>query len=221
MNLVHNGGMNGDLSLIENDEAPASTVGAATREAIKVGAKRAIAVNGFSRVRIADITRAAGKSPAAFYLYFDGKDALLHELLSDFESKLLEQVSAPPSPGEDIARHLANRLQAFWRIYREDWPIATAAFQMSMTDQQFARAWHTIRQKGIRAFAAMVRRAQAAGGAAGLDPELLASAVTSMIEYACYNWTAKGGDFPERHIDDKTAVDVLSHVILQAVTGKR
>jgi len=50
---------------------------------------------------------------------------------------------------------------------------------------------------------------------------LLASAVTSMIEYACYNWTAKGGDFPERLIDDKTAVDVLSHVILQAVTAKR
>jgi len=213
--------MNSDSPIIQKDEAPASTVGAATREAIKAGAKRAIAVNGFARVRIADITRAAGKSPAAFYLYFDGKEALLHELLSDFESKLLEQVSAPASPGEDIARHLANRLQAFWGIYREDWPIATAAFQMSMTDQQFARAWHNIRQKGIRGFATMVRRAQAAGGAAGLDPELLASAVTSMIEYACYNWTAKGGDFPERLIDDKTAIDVLSHVILQAVTGKR
>lgn len=213
--------MNEDSPTLDVDGLGSRTKGEATREAIKAGAKRAIAVDGFARVKIADITRAAGKSPAAFYLYFKSKEALLHELLGDFQAKLLAEVTVSPSRNEDLAQHLTTRLQAFWRIYREEWPIATAAFQMAMTDQQFARAWHNIRQQGIRGFSTMVRKAQAAGGASGLDPELIASAVTSMIEYACYNWTARGGDFPDRVIDDKTAVDVLSHVIVQAVTRPR
>jgi len=213
--------MNEDLPTLDLESPGSRTKGEATREAIKAGAKRTIAVDGFARVKIADITRAAGKSPAAFYLYFESKEALLHELLGEFQAKLLAVVNAPPSRSEDIAHHLTSRLQAFWRIYREEWPIATAAFQMSMTDQQFARAWHNIRQQGIRGFSTMVRKAQAVGGAPGLDPELVASAVTSMVEYACYNWTARGGDFPDRVIDDRTAVDVLSHVIVQAVTSPR
>ena len=202
-------------------EAGSRTKGAATREAIKLAARRAIAVDGFAGVKVADIMRTAGKSPGAFYLYFRSKEALLHELLAEFQARLRAQVNAPLSPQEDLSAHLLERLEAFWRIYREDWPIATAAFQMSMTDRQFARAWHGIRQQGIRGFAVVVRRAQARGAAPGLDPELLASAVTSMIEYACYNWTARGGDFPDRVIDDRTATDVLSHLILKAVADGR
>jgi AcrR family transcriptional regulator len=191
--------------------------GEVTREAIKVAAKRAIAVDGFSGVKVADIMATAGKSPGAFYLYFKSKEALLHELLDDFQQRLRTDVNAPLRPDEDPTEHLTERLQSFWRIYREDWPIATAAFQMSMTDQQFARAWHNIRQQGIRGFTAVIRMAQSKGGSAGLDPELVASAVTSMIEYTCYNWTAKGGDFPDRYIDDTTATKVLSHMIILAI----
>jgi AcrR family transcriptional regulator len=199
------------------DGAAPRSKGAATRDAIKAAARRTIAVDGFAGVKVADIMKTAGKSPGAFYLYFKSKEALLHELLADFQAKLLIEVNAPQAPQEDIATHLLKRLKAFWRIYREDWPIATAAFQMSMTDRQFARAWHDIRQQGIRGFAAVVRKAQARGAAPGLDAELIASAATSMIEYACYNWTARGGDFPDRVIDDKTATDILSHFILKAV----
>lgn len=197
------------------------TKGAVTRDAIKVAARRAIAVEGFAGVKVADIMRMAGKSPGAFYLYFKSKEALLHELLADFQARLKAQVNAPLSPQEDLSAHLLERLDAFWRIYREEWPIATAAFQMSMTDRQFARAWHNIRQQGIRGFTVVVRRAQAQGAAPGLDAELVASAVTSMIEYACYNWTARGGDFPDRVIDDRTATDVLSYLILRAVATAR
>ncbi len=217
----HNHVMNSDSVEASAVDAPLRTKGAATREAIKLAARRAIAVDGFAGVKVADIMRTAGKSPGAFYLYFRSKEALLHELLADFQAKLLAQVNAPLSPREDLSAHLLERIEAFWRIYREDWPIATAAFQMSMTDRQFARAWHDIRQQGIRGFALVVRRAQARGAAPGLDAEMVASAVTSMIEYACYNWTARGGDFPDRVIDDRTATDVLSYLILKAVSTGR
>lgn len=193
------------------------TKGAATREAIKAAAKRAMAVDGFVAVKISDIMSNADRSPGAFYRHFESKEELLHELLADFQQRLRVEVNAPLKPDEDPVEHLLERLRAFWRIYREDWPIATAAFQMSMSDQRFARAWHNIRQQGIRGFAAVVRMAQTQGHCEGPHPELIASAVTSMIEYTCYNWTARGGDFPDIVIDDSTAMQVLSRLVLSVI----
>lgn len=212
--------MNENLQ-ISPDAAAATklTKGAATREAIKAAAKRAIAVDGFAAVKISDIMASADRSPGAFYRYFDSKEELLHELLADFQQRLRSQVNAPLKLGEDPAEHLLERLRAFWRIYREDWPIATAAFQMAMSDARFSRAWHNIRQQGIRGFSTVVRLAQSKGHCEGLNPELVASAVTSMIEYTCYNWTAKGGDFPDVVIDDGTALQVLSRLVLSVLDG--
>ncbi|MBD9408392.1 TetR/AcrR family transcriptional regulator [Acidovorax sp. ACV02] len=209
--------MNDDSEL--NEPSPRVTKGALTRTAIMQAAKRVIAIDGFAGMKVADVMAAVGKSPGAFYVHFKSKEALLHELLAVFQHRLRVEVNAPLRADEDPSAHLENRLRTFWRIYREDWPIATAAFQMSMADKQFARAWHNIRQQGIRGFAAVVRAAQKSGGSVGLDPELVASAVTSMIEYACYNWTAATGDFPDRFIDDETAIGVLSHLVLQALRG--
>ncbi|WP_295549256.1 TetR/AcrR family transcriptional regulator [uncultured Pseudacidovorax sp.] len=190
--------------------------GDATREAVKQAAKRAIAIDGFAAVKIADIMGQAGKSPAAFYLYFKSKEVLLHELLEEFRLRLKDEVNRS-SEAEDPLANLADRLEAFWKIYREDWPIATAAFQMSMVDQQFARAWRNVRQQGIRGLSAMIMKAQQQGFSPGVDTELAASALCSMLEYTCYNWTAKGGDFPDRFIDDATALNVLTQLFVHAV----
>ena len=190
--------------------------GDATREAVKQAAKRAIAIDGFAAVKIADIMSQAGRSPAAFYLYFKTKEALLHVLLEEFRLRLKEEVNRP-SEAEDPLENLADRLGAFWKIYREDWPIATAAFQMSMVDQQFARAWRSVRQQGIRGLSVMIQVAQKQGYSPDIDTELAASALCSMLEYTCYNWTAKGGDFPDRFIDDATALKVLTQLFVHAV----
>jgi AcrR family transcriptional regulator len=188
--------------------------GAATREAIKAAARRAMAADGFVAVKVSDIMASADRSPGAFYRYFESKEELLHELLTDFQRRLKAEVNAPIKPHEQPAEHLVERLRVFWMIYREEWPVATAGFQMSMSDPRFARAWRSIRQQGIRGFATVVRYAQALGMCRDLHPELVASAVTSMIEFTCYNWTAPGGDFPDAVIDDNTAIETLSRLAL-------
>lgn len=195
------------------------TKGEQTRIAIKASAKDVMARDGFAAMRIADIMAGAGKSPGAFYIYFKNKEELLHELLQDFRQTLKQEVNRPLSSQEDPLANLAERLQIFWRIYRRHWPVATAAFQMSMQDPTFAEAWHHIREQGIKGLVTVIResRRQHKAGGQDQDLELVASALSSMIEYACYNWTAKGGDFPDRTIDDDTAMQVLTRIALGAL----
>jgi AcrR family transcriptional regulator len=193
------------------------TKGDTTREAIKQAAKRGIASDGFAAIKIADIMALADRSPAAFYKYFRSKEVLLHELLEEFRVRLKTEVSRPMLANEDPLENLVNCLGAFWRIYREDWPVATAAFQMAMIDEDFARAWRRVRQQGIRGMSALISAAQQEGHGQTLDSELTASALTSMLEYTCYNWTAKGGDFPDRFIDDQTAIEILTQLFVRAI----
>lgn len=194
-----------------------TTKGDATREAIKQAAKRAIAVDGFVAATVADIMAQADRSPGAFYRYFTTKEQLLRELLEDFRQKLKSEVNRSFSATEEPLENLTARLAAFWKIYREYWPIATAAFQLAMVDPQFARAWRSVRQQGIRGLSVMIKIAQKEGYSPNIDAELAASALCSMIEYTCYNWTSKAGDFPDRFIDDETAIRVLTQLVVHSV----
>ncbi|MBB5411280.1 AcrR family transcriptional regulator [Paraburkholderia sp. RAU6.4a] len=193
--------------------------GNTTREAIKLAAKRALAVDGFSNAKIADIMASVNRSPGAFYKYYPSKEALLHELLDEFRTRLKAEVNRPLNTRGDPLEHLKERLGAFWKIYRDDWPVATAAFQMSMADREFARAWHGVRQQGIRGMSSVIKLLQKEGYCAGLDSELIASALCSMLEYTGYNWTARAGDFPDRLIDDGAAIEVLTRLVLNGVRG--
>ena len=65
--------------------------GRQTREAIEQAARKLFAERGFHGTTLADITSAAGKSPAVFYRYFDDKEDLLAALAESF----LHDVVAP------------------------------------------------------------------------------------------------------------------------------
>ena len=58
--------------------------GRQTREAIELAARKLFAERGFHGTTLADITSAAGKSPAVFYRYYDDKEDLLAALAESF-----------------------------------------------------------------------------------------------------------------------------------------
>lgn len=65
----------------------------------------------------------------------------------------------------------------------------------------------------------VIKLLQKEGYCPGLDSELIASALCSMLEYTGYNWTARAGDFPDRLIDDGAAIEVLTRLVLNGVRG--
>jgi hypothetical protein len=91
---------------------------------------------------------------------------------------------------------------------------------MSMIDDDFAKAWRSVRQQGIKGLSVAIHEAQKQGYCPDVDVELLASALCSLLEYTCYNWTSKRGDFPSRKIKDVDAGAVLMQVIGHAVLWK-
>ncbi|MDB5878359.1 MAG: hypothetical protein JWQ41_1773 [Variovorax sp.] len=103
----------------------------------------------------------------------------------DFRLRLKAEVNRSISDREGPLKSPTVRLTVLWEIYREYWPIVTAAFQLAMIDQQFSRARRRVRQQGIRGLSAMIEVAHKAGYSPGIDAELAASALCSMLEYAC------------------------------------
>ena len=67
--------------------------GQQTRDAIEESARKLFAERGFHGTTLADITSAAGKSPAVFYRYFADKEDLLAALLKEWASYLAYIVS--------------------------------------------------------------------------------------------------------------------------------
>src|SRR5258707_13746686 len=76
-------------------QAALTAKGRQTRAAIEQAARKLFAERGFHGTTLADITSAAGKSPAVFYRYFDDKEELLAALAESF----LHDVGAPAALG--------------------------------------------------------------------------------------------------------------------------
>ena len=83
-----------------------SAKGRQTQQAIEQAARKLFAERGFHGTTLADITSAAGKSPAVFYRYFADKEDLLAALAESFLHDVVaavgpSSVHLPESPDDD------------------------------------------------------------------------------------------------------------------------
>ena len=77
---------------------------AAKRAAIRAGAARYFAAEGYARASMAGAARACGVSKALLYHYYDGKEALLFDILEQHLGALAAAVEGVPPDGPPEAR---------------------------------------------------------------------------------------------------------------------
>jgi AcrR family transcriptional regulator len=165
---------------------PLSNKGLATRDAIEQAARKLFAERGFHGTTLADITSAAGKSPAAFYRYFDDKEDLLAGLAESFLHRLLSTagpastVQLPESP-EDTEFFTAA-VTGYWNIFKQNLGIMVAVAQLGATQQRFADVQNEFRRFGMDIVRASVLRAQEQGYGAELEPDHIALAISLLFE---------------------------------------
>lgn len=106
--------------------------GRQTRTAIELAARKLFAERGFHGTTLADITSAAGKSPAVFYRYFTDKEDLLAALAESFLHDVVEpsglNLHLPDSP--DDAEFFTSVVTGYWNMFKQNIGIMIAVAQL-------------------------------------------------------------------------------------------
>ncbi len=195
-----------------------SSKGRQTRDAIEQAARKLFAERGFHGTTLADITSAAGKSPAVFYRYFDDKEDLLAALAESFLHDIVEpsglSVALPDSP--DDTEFFTAVVTGYWNMFKQNIGIMIAVAQLAATQQRFALLQNEFRRFGMDIVAASVRRAQEQGYCPGLNPEHVAAAIALLFENFTTVFVASSG---LGEISDTDAIATLSTIWKRTLYG--
>lgn len=184
-----------------------STKGRQTQKAIEDAARDLFAQRGFHGTTLADITSAAGKSPAVFYRYFSDKEELLAALAEDF---LRDVVELPKlAEGGDF---FDSAVSVYWNMFKPNIGIMVAVEQLAATEPRFALLQSRFRRYGMDIVTASVRQAQQKGFAADIDVDHTALAIALMFERFTGVCLAQG-------ISDDAAVRTLSTIWKKTLYG--
>ncbi|MCV7197497.1 TetR/AcrR family transcriptional regulator [Mycobacterium angelicum] len=199
-----------------------STKGRQTRLAIEQAARKLFAERGFHGTTLADITSAAGKSPAVFYRYFTDKEDLLAALAESFLHDVVVpsrlSVRLPESPDDDAC--FAGVVTGYWNMFKRNIGIMIAVAQLAATQQRFAALQNEFRRFGMDIVAASVRRAQEQGYGRDLHPDHTAAAIALLFENFTTVFVGRSG--PEHlglDISDADAITTLSTVWKKTLYG--
>jgi AcrR family transcriptional regulator len=194
---------------------PAETLtpkGRQTREAIEQAARKLFAERGFHGTTLADITSAAGKSPAVFYRYYADKEDLLAALAQSF----LDDIVAPSGSSVELPASPDDR-EFFVSVVTGYWNIMIAVAQLAATQQRFAAVQNEFRRFGMDIVAASVRRAQEQGHGGELNPEHTAAAIALLFENFTTVFVGPSGLGLE--ISDEDAIATLSTIWKKTLYG--
>jgi len=201
---------------------PAETLsakGRQTRQAIEQAARKLFAERGFHGTTLADITSAAGKSPAAFYRYFADKEDLLAALAGSFLHETVAPSGAtiglPDSPDDDA--FFTAVVTGYWNVFKQNIGIMIAVAQLAATQPRFAAVQNEFRRFGMDIVAASVRRAQEQGYGDDLDPQHTAAAIALLFENFTTVFVGTSGLGLE--ISDADAIATLSRIWKKTLYG--
>lgn len=196
-----------------------SAKGRQTRDAIGQAARKLFAERGFHGTTLADITSAAGKSPAAFYRYFTDKEDLLAVLAESFLHDIVTpsglSVALPESADDD--EFFTSVVTGYWNMFKQNIGIMIAVAQLAATQPRFAAVQNEFRRFGMDIVAASVRRAQEQGYGGELDPEHTAAAIALLFENFTTVFVGTSGLGIE--IGDEDAITTLSRIWKKTLYG--
>ncbi len=194
--------------------------GTLTRERLLEATGRLLETRGVRDLRVVEIARRVGTSPATFYQYFrDVEDAVLAlavevgEDLAPIE-ELLDHPWTGPG-GLDAARVLVGSFMEYWDEHRAVLRIRNLSAQEG--DHRFREVRNAALRPLREGLAAKVAESQAAGLVAPeLSPIAAASALSAMLE----RMAAFHADLEAYGASRADVVETTARIVFQTVTGR-
>jgi len=193
-------------------EAAASTApltrGELSRRKLLQAAKACFSRKGFYATSIAEITRRAGVSLGAFYLYFSSKTEILDELVRDLNAQLRRNARAAIAGLTDRREIEREGFRAFFRFIRQNREAYRIVREAEFASPTVAR-WYFERlaQGYVRGLQEGMRQ----GEIRPLDPEALAYSLMGIGHFLGLRWVvwAPRPSLPKRIFDH--ALDLILH----------
>ena len=207
--------------MVALDGRPLGRRGAATRRRLLDATATMLETRGVRDLRVVDIAREVGTSPATFYQYFrDVEEAVLAlaeevgEQLAPVDELLVRSWTG--RDGLDTARHMVDEFLHYWDGHRA--VLRTRNLAAQEGDQRFRRVRNASLQPITEHVAAKIVDAQANGRVSDqLAPMAAASALVSMLE----RMAAFHRDLEELDVSRDDLVEATARIVYQTVTGRR
>ncbi len=189
--------------------------GALTRRRLLDATRELLETRGLRDLRVVDIARAAGTSPATFYQYFRAvEDAVL--VLAEEAAEDLSAVIAGLDGqwNEASSRRLVDAFVDAWSEHRA--VLRTRNLAAQEGDQRFRTVRNTSLRPILEALEAKISEAQRAGRVdAAISPMAAASAMIAMTERVA----AFHREIEELGVTHGALVETTARIIDQTVTG--
>jgi AcrR family transcriptional regulator len=193
--------------IAESQVAPLTAVpaaktrrGAQTRRRLVDAAATVFSEYGYSSARIADMVRMAGISHGNFYRHFPGKDEALLAVLEEPLAELRRASGRDPAPVHHAGVDLAELIRAntqYFAVYARQRHLFRVMREAAAVNPEFARLWLSVRQGFVGRTAHWLGALVEAGQLeAGLDVDLLAETLGSMMEHLAYVQIALSAELP-------------------------
>ena len=162
--------------------------GRATRQRLLECTREMLTTTSYRDVKVIDIARDAGTSPATFYQYFADVEAailVLSEEMAQQGQHLTAIITDGPWDGPDAMATSLELVDAFLTFWEEHRPVLRVMdLATDEGDARFQKIRVGLLNDITKALAEVTRRSQAAGGVPkGLDPMAVAGALVSMLAH--------------------------------------
>jgi AcrR family transcriptional regulator len=195
--------------------------GTETRQRLLDATAALLETHGVRDLRVVDVARAVGTSPATFYQYFRDVEEAVLALAAGVGNEMVElaDIVAQPwqgSDGLDRSRDVVSRFISFWDEHRA--VLRTRNLAAQEGDPRFRNVRNEFLRPLMESVELKVRESQAGGKVDGsMTPYAAAAALVAMLE----RMAAFHADLEGYGVSRDDLVETTARILFQTVTGQR